>query len=301
MIVFIFTMHGMVTLHVDHRPEMILRSRLFGHPGVIIPFSEGVIAKRRVLDEEFRFYRTYSKFLPSDLVPEVAGICDDVSPKEDLLTVKISRKFPEDPRENVLLLKDLTSGYKRPSVLDIKLGIRTWALGAAEDKVARHQLKCRQATTATLRFRVRAALWRSEKSDQWPCESGINYVTREFGNTCTKTELRNFLADFLRHDDHVNVMIRRLADLKNALIRLRIEADVRMFSSSVLMVYDDADPSKVECRLLDFAKTYFDIKKKAEQFHEKLEDCEDGVVPALTNLIEILKDIAETRNTGVCL
>lgn len=290
----------MVTLHVDHRPEMTLRSRLFGHPGVIIPFSEGVIAKRRVLDEELRFYRSYSKLLPN-LVPEFAGICDDLCTKEDIIKLNVSKKVPEDCQDTVLLLKDLTSGYERPCVLDIKLGIRTWALGAAEDKVARHQLKCHQTTTATLRFRIRAALWRSEQPDRWPSESGINYVTREFGNSCTKTDLKQFLSDFLRHKGHVETMIRRLSDLKNALIRLRVEADVRMFSSSVLMVYDDADPRKVECRLLDFAKTYFDIKKRAEQFHEKLEDCEDGVVPALTNLIATLKEISESRAHPIVL
>ena len=69
-----------------------------------------------------------------------------------------------------------------------------------------------------------------------------------------------------------------------SVLRLRAEADARMFSTSVLVVYDDAHPERVECRLLDFAKTYFDIKKRAAECHESVEDCEDGVIPALSNL-----------------
>lgn len=285
-------MSDRVVFHVDKRPEMALRSRLFGHPGVIIPFSEGLIAKRHVLAEEYAFYRSYSHYLPRNLIPEVEGIADDVSSKDDTVLLRVTRELPEQRKDSVLLLRDLASGYERPCVLDIKLGTRTWALGAAKDKVMRHRTKCGRGTTGQIKFRVRAAIWHAEDPTAYPCEGEINYVTREFGSSCSRGELADFLADFLRHGNMVEIVVKRLCEIKRALARLRAETDARMFSTSVLVVYDDAHREKIECRILDFAKTYFDIKRRAAMCHERLEDCEDGVIPALTNLIDMLSGIA---------
>ena len=281
-----------LVLHVDKRPEMELRSKLFGHPGVIIPFCEGLIAKRHVLAEEYAFYRSYSHYLPRNLIPEVAGICDDVSAKDDTVLLRVTRELPEQRKDSVLLLRDLASGFEKPCVLDIKLGTRTWALGASTDKVARHRKKCGRGTTGQIKFRVRAAIWHAEDPSAYPCEGGINYVTREFGCGCSRGELADFLADFLRHGNMVDVVIKKLSEIKRALVRLRAETDARMFSTSVLVVYDDAHRERIECRILDFAKTYFDIKRRAAMCHETVEDCEDGVVPALGNLIDMLGGIA---------
>ena len=296
-----------LTLHVDHRPEMELRSRLFGHPGIIVPFKEGLIAKKGALDEELQFYADYNKWvrkiLPKDLVPEVAGISPSISldclakaDQKNVVNMKILRNVenPTHMKKPVLLLRDLAGGLEKPCVMDVKLGNRTWELGAQE-KAERRMEKCSE-TAMKLYFRIRAALWHSENPQNWPCQDGINCVTRQFGNNCNKEQLVAFLRDFLHHNGHVEFFIKKLLELKKSLLKLRVEADARMFSTSILFVYDDAHPEKVECRMLDFAKTYFDIKKKAQQYHERLEDCEDGVIPAITNMLGILEEIKQSNN-----
>lgn len=289
----------LLVLHIDKRAENELRSRLFGHPGIIVPFKEGMIAKQQVIEEELAFYRNYNrwihKIMASDLIPHVEGISTDridINKNHEEITLSIQKTLP--PRgsadgSQILILRDIAGGYKHPCVLDIKLGQRTWGLGDAVDKVLRHKIKCLNATTASLRFKVRAAIWHSPHPNKWQMEGGVNYVTREFGNKCSRNELVEFLSDFLHHDGIIDYFITKLSDIRRALMRLRIEADVRMFSSSVLLVYDEEDPSKHECRLLDFAKTYFNIQQKAALYNENIEDCEDGVIPALTNLIELLQ------------
>ncbi|OHS94384.1 Inositol polyphosphate kinase family protein [Tritrichomonas foetus] len=290
-----------LTLHVDNRPEMELRSKIFGHPGIIVPFKEGLIAKKGALDEELQFYADYSKWvrkiIPRDLVPEVAGISPSISldclnsDQKDVVNMKVIRNVanPNHLNKPVLLLRDLASGLERPCVLDVKLGNRTWELGA-QDKAKRRMEKCSE-TAMTLFFRIRAALWHSENPDKWPIQDGINCVTRQFGNNCNREELIDFLRDFLHYPGLVEFFIKKLSKLKKSLLNLRVEADARMFSTSILFVYDDAHPERAECRMLDFAKTYFDIKKKAAQYHERLEDCEDGVIPAITNMLSILEVI----------
>jgi hypothetical protein len=85
--------------------------------------------------------------------------------------------------------------------------------------------------------------------------------------------------------------VKRLMALREALSRLRNECNARMYSSSVLLVYDNDNVEKMECRILDFAKTYLDITQVATTFQERLEDCEDDVVPAITNLVRVLRTI----------
>ena len=282
--------------HVDESPTMTLRSKIFGHQGVIIPFREGIIAKKCRILQELQFYLDYAGWIhdmiPANLIPSIAGIADEMSeirPHEMKLTIRKHGSVPNMKTTPYLLMKDLASGFARPAVLDIKLGTRTWAFGADSKKVERMKGKCQHCPTAELRFRVRAAMWYSQNPDKWPTDDGVNFVTREQGNTWTEEELFAFLKDFFHFRQQLPFFVKRLESLRDAVVRLRNECNARMYASSVLLVYDEDDPKKMECRILDFAKTYLNVEKMAEKFHEDVDDCEDGVVPALTNFLRLLR------------
>jgi 1D-myo-inositol-tetrakisphosphate 5-kinase/inositol-polyphosphate multikinase len=290
-----------VVVHFDMTPASALRARIFGHSGVIIPFKEGIIAKKCRILRELQFYLDYAGWihdiLPSDLVPTVEGISEsitDLSPGASN-EVKISLKRPISvPNFKVapyLILRDIAHGFQQPAVLDIKLGSRTWEFGTAPEKVRRMKGKCRDCPTAAFRFRIRAAMWHSPNPSKWAMDDGVNYVTRDFGNNCSVEELMEFLADFLHDPQLIPFFVKRLSDLKSALVRLRNERNARLFSSSVLFVYDEADPEKRECRILDFAKVYMDVDAVAERYNESLEDYEDDVIPAVSNLKKILSNM----------
>ena len=291
-----------VVFHVDESPTTTLRSRIFGHQGVIIPLKEGLIAKKCRILRELQFYLDYAGWIhdviPADLVPSVAAIADELStvgPNEVKVQIRRNGSVPNMKNPPYLLLKDIVDGFRRPAVLDIKLGTRTWAFGADSVKVERMKGKCRDCPTAELRFRVRAAMWYSNQPEKWPVDDGVNYVTRELGNTWTEEELFVFLKDFFHFRKQLPFFVEKLENLRSAVCKLRSEHNARMYSSSVLLVYDEDDPDKKECRILDFAKTYLHVDEVAEQFHEKMEDCEDGVVPAITNLLRLLR-----RMNGLC-
>lgn len=288
--------------HVDETPLTSLRSRIFGHQGGIIPLREGVIAKKCRIMDELQFYLNYAGWihdiLPADLVPTVEGIATDLSEvgqKSGTVHVCMRRRgslgcIKATP---YLILRDLANGFTKPAVLDIKLGTRTWAFGADKEKVERMKAKCRNCPTASSKsFRIRAAMWYSKNPEKWPMQDDVNYVTREFGNTCTEDQLWDFLSDFFHFKSHMHFFTEKLQKLRDAIYRLRNECKARMYSSSVLLLYDEADPSKMECRILDFAKTYLDIESVAAKYHEQLDDCEDDVVPAITNLLRMLQKIA---------
>lgn len=289
-----------LTLHIDHSPTTTLRARIFGHSDAIIPFREGIIAKKCKILQELTFYLNYigwmHDILPCDLVPAIEGMVDshgtDITldkPEVKLSMTKHLSMPSLATNTPYIMLRDIAQGFEKPAVLDIKLGSRTWALGAAPDKVTRMRGKCQHATTGKLQFRVRAAMWYSKNQAKWPIDENANFVTREFGNKCSEQELLEFLSDFFHYSEQIPFYVNRLRDLRLALMRLRSERNARFFSSSVLLVYDEANPEFKECRILDFAKCYFDINEAAAKFNESVEDCEDDIIPGLTNLIHMLK------------
>ncbi|KAI3785949.1 hypothetical protein L1987_45075 [Smallanthus sonchifolius] len=53
-----------------------------------------------------------------------------------------------------MVLQDLTSGHVNPSVMDIKIGSRTWGLKASEAYFAKCLKKDRESTSIPLGFRI---------------------------------------------------------------------------------------------------------------------------------------------------
>ena len=51
-------------------------------------------------------------------------------------------------------LEDVTRGYKHPSIVDIKVGLRTWYAGADPRYIERCKLKDAATTQAALGFKV---------------------------------------------------------------------------------------------------------------------------------------------------
>lgn len=292
-----------ITLHVDNNPKTRLRSQIFGHDGVIIPFREGLIAKKCRRYRELSFYLSYIGWMhdmvPPCFVPKIEGIVDEEDTDKKIsnirsevrLKMKRDISMPTLTKAPYIMMRDIADGFEKPAFLDIKLGRRTWELGANPEKVERMKRKCKQGTAYTNRFKIRAAMWYSREPGKWPMTDNTNFIKREFGNNCSTEELIAFLRDFFHYREQLAYYIKQLRDLREALMKLRSEANARMFSSSVLLTYDENDPSKKECRILDFAKTYWNIDEMAENFHENLNDCEDDVIPAISNLVNILSSL----------
>lgn len=293
-------MTSRMTLHIDHSQGQLLRSKIFGHDGVIIPFREGYIAKKCKLIRELKFYKTYAgslhNILEPELIPSVEGIVDDnnvhLSSSDDEVDLEVKRDIEINHKsEPYLMMHDIADGYSRPAVLDVKLGTRTWALGASKIKRERMKKKCSCPTSSELCVRVRAAMWYSRTPDKWPVEENINCVKREWGNSCSKSEFLDFLKDFFHYPNQIPIFVEKLNKLKTSMAKMREQFGARMYSSSIVFAYDEDDPSKFDCRLLDFAKTYLDIDKAAKESNESVDECEDSVLPALNSITSMIESL----------
>ena len=208
-----------------------------------------------------------------------------------LRNIKKSVSIPDIKNENFFLMKDICYGFKSPSILDLKLGIRTWEMGASEEKKRRHMNKCRMATSGTSSFRIRACLWYSDHPEKWDRDGAFSYVTRDFGMKCTDKQMTELIEDFFKYKEQIPFYIDKLRKIEDEIAKLRTESNIRLYSTSILFAYDNDNPKVFDCRLLDFAKSYFEIDKLAPEFKESVEECEDGVIPGLRNIISVLEAI----------
>lgn len=312
------SINGYYVLHIDPRPGTELRGDVFGHPDSILSFREGYLAKN-VGAGELSFYTEYRKNLnevfANDLLPTVYGLIYIKSIKSHQdgshevhfyfdhdLTINDNNLKDNEKRfpRAMLLQKDVTAGYQKPAIVDLKLGIRSWRIGASHKKAERRTLKMQKGVCHLTKFRIRAAMWYhdgdQEKNDnilngKYTKDGELTVANRYFGNTCTMDELRLFFTDFLKVKASRQQLIQKLRRLSQALTVLHDKFGVRFYSSSLLMVYDDTNPSKFDVRILDFEKTYVNVEKICSEFHEPLEDAEDGVAEAVENVAKFIESL----------
>ena len=287
------------TLHKDQRSGTNLRDKIFGHANSVLSFREGLFAK--LLGEgELKFYSLYRKqlknYLPQDLIPEILGVSYILDNDNDSVSLEYtsSLKSIDKFRKPMLLQKDIIAFYNKPAILDLKIGIRTWTFNDSKDVAERRFKKMNGGICSKTNFRVRAAMWYSQnpqKNPKYQKEGQLSVVTRKFGNKCSMDELIDFFRDFMKYKILISSFVKKLNTLKESLIILRNQFGMRLYSSSILIVYDDSNPERFDLRVLDFEKSYHNVEKVAEKYHESLEDCEDGIIDAVSHLIEILESL----------
>jgi hypothetical protein len=185
-------------LGVIHSNGADLRGRIFGHPDPMLTLDKGFFAKFVGFGES-TFYEVYqaelSSILPCDLIPEVVAIVFPTSDPDSFDLQRNMMVLPLERRRPMILQRDLVASYKRPSIIDFKIGSRSWRIGASPNKASRRAAKMAGSTCAQTFFRVRAAMWYSGQFDRVP-GTAISCVSRKFGNTCTMAELRTLFRDF---------------------------------------------------------------------------------------------------------
>ncbi|KAF0749973.1 hypothetical protein AaE_006866 [Aphanomyces astaci] len=182
-----------------------------------------------------------------------------------------------------LVLGDLTQGYMRPCVLDIKMGTRQHGADASPAKARSHSVKCAKTTSATLGFRL-CGMQIYQPADG-------RYVLRDkhWGRLLQPEDIPPALRFFLSTGDALRIdaveqLASRLRELQAVIERT---TGIRFWGASLLLVYegDLAVPSttvRTDVRLIDFANCHHD---------PSLVTPDDGLLLGLDNLIAHLDQI----------
>ncbi|KAJ5629566.1 hypothetical protein N7528_003223 [Penicillium herquei] len=175
-----------------------------------------------------------------------------------------------------IVLENVASGFRRPNVLDVKLGARLWADDAPPAKRTKLDAVSKETTSSSLGYRIAGMkVWTGEDGETDAGSRTNPYATKyegaegEKGEVVEKNGYRRYDKWYGRSFNERNVkegfetfltgakagsvdrskmLAKRLVEeLKNMQLALESE-ESRMYSSSVLVVYE-ADPDAMEIAL----------------------------------------------------
>jgi len=158
-----------------------------------------------------------------------------------------------------IVLENVAHGFKHPNILDIKLGARLWADDAPAAKRQKLDDASRQTTSASLGFRIAGmTIWtgtsedsRTEELPDKDAEIKNGYIryTKRYGWTFTE---ENVKIAFIKYFGGANadgklryrrsqLIIKRIARELEDMAYVIENEESRMYSASVLMVYEGDD------------------------------------------------------------
>ncbi|KAL2533957.1 Inositol polyphosphate multikinase beta [Abeliophyllum distichum] len=166
-----------------------------------------------------------------------------------------------------LVLQDLTSGKVNPSIMDIKIGSRTWAPQATEDNIRKCLKKDRESSSLPLGFRFSGLqIYESRESGFWKPEKRsirclsadeVKLILRKFVSSHTSSEL-----DSKPDCAFASVVYGGSTGILAQLLELKAwfedQTVYHFCSSSVLIMYEkelvsNGKNSRAEIKLVDFA------------------------------------------------
>lgn len=216
----------------------------------------------------------------SSEVPHTGAQQDPASQKEEAEWVPSGGK--EIDTGLSIVLENIACGFRRPNVLDVKLGARLWADDALPAKRRRLDEVSEETTSSSLGYRIAGMkVWTGEQGETDEGDRTDPYATEHEGAEGEKGEIiekdgyrrydkwygRSFDKDSVRQGfetflagaklgkiDRSKLIAQRLEnDLKSLLQVLEAE-ESRMYSSSVLIIYE-GDPDAMEHALEEEKKT----------------------------------------------
>ncbi|RAL14038.1 inositol polyphosphate multikinase [Aspergillus homomorphus CBS 101889] len=197
-----------------------------------------------------------------------------------------------------IVLENVAAGFKRPNVLDVKLGVRLWADDAPPLKRAKLDAVSKETTSSTLGFRIAGMkVWTGVsgetdaggRTDPYATKyegsegakgqviekDGYKRYDKWYGRSLTESNIKDGFRTFLAGAkagavDRSQLVARRLAEELKHVQEVLESEESRMYSSSVLIVYE-GDPDAMEQALEE------EQRPRPERAEEEDEDEDEEV------------------------
>ncbi|KAJ2763697.1 hypothetical protein IWQ56_002822 [Coemansia nantahalensis] len=204
---------------------------------------------------------------------------------------KLHRGGPEDggDGDEYLCLENVVHGFEQPCIMDVKIGRRTWDLDATEEKRARAMEKVAARTAGTIGLAICGM-----KLDGEPA------ADRDWCRQLTEITLPAAIARFFApaaanvSTDHRAYIIGQFILEAEELLAAVEEAEVRMYGSSLLFVYDASRARSeqvlaggggglLDLRMIDFAHSHWLPGRGRD----------DNYIDGLRNVLRLLRSLLD--------
>ncbi|KAG1677033.1 hypothetical protein FOA52_001202 [Chlamydomonas sp. UWO 241] len=184
----------------------------------------------------------------------------------------------------LIAMEDLCKKYKKPCVMDCKMGFTTVYPWASEKYRTRNGQKDGETTGGSVGFRV------SGLQVYRPGEDAASKSDRQWGKTLSKDTIDSAFELFASgavpaRDLYGHATKGALPQLRGLLAWFKVQTSFQFFQASVLLVYDgDAacvEDARVAVHVVDFAYTF-----------QLLEGRDENWIESLESLISILERVA---------
>lgn len=149
--------------------------------------------------------------------------------------------------ETAIMLENVVKHYQKPNILDVKLGARLWADDAPRAKREKLDKIAEETTSKALGIRIAGMrIWHGLDStdDSGPLMDGYRVYDKHYGRSLTSETVRQGFEHFFRISQgdgptkRVKRVIRRFVEDLEGLQRALEKEESRMYSSSLLFVYE---------------------------------------------------------------
>ncbi|CAL1547889.1 unnamed protein product [Lymnaea stagnalis] len=280
--------------------------QLAGHPGSFAPAGPNTIWKKRLVKEN---YETLAYQALSDF------------PQSRNIMPAFYREV-EFNGEYFIEMEDLLHHFNDPSIMDIKMGTRTFLEAEVKNPVLRKdlyekmvkvepdaptpeeraqeaitklrymQFREQESSTASLGFRIEAIRMTGE-----PPNTNLKKVrTKE--EVKTATNVSYFIETFVQgHEVVIPTLFERLCDIREKFESIPFFNTHEIIGSSLLIMYDRSNHAGAW--MIDFAKTIpVDDVTLNHRSPWRLGNHEDGYLIGLDNLVEIFGGLVEKQKAS---
>jgi len=186
---------------------------------------------------------------------------------------------------NYIVMEDLCTQYKKPCVIDCKLGFTTVYEWAEEKYKVKNTEKDATTTQSAVGFRISGL-------QVYQNQNGSMYKTdRQWGKTLTKETISSAFELFANNGNlqPADVYSGALPQLRKLVQWAERQTSLQFFQASVLLMYEGeaktAADAKVRVAFVDFAHTF--------QSPRGVRD--DNLLSALNSLISIIEKVSEQK------
>jgi len=232
-----------------------------GHEGAFQKLDEKKIMKKGGKSETAFYEQIHSYSALQSFAPSFYGI-------------------QENHGEKYIIIEDLTWSFKKPCVLDVKIGQQSFGEDASPEKREAMAKKDKNSTTHPLGARITAMkVYQPEINDYK--KSG-----KAEGQKVTVDNFQDALSEYFHNGKHMrkSLISKFIEKIEKIREWAEQQGDVRIYSSSLLFIYDGEESDSdehVELKMIDFAHVH------------KIEDGgkDDGYIFGVQNLLKSLNGI----------